>query len=213
MTRSHLHDDVIFFDRRPGKYRPRKGLLTTPRRIPPIPRIAARRCFPDRTTTARCARRIPSHARGISATRPDAMRRYLPGSSDSARPTSLPLQSAAPSCGHCVRKCEILALDVEDADLAALHVHKLAGAGSDLSRPWRRRDGSLKLLQPVQRLGVVAENHAAMLFVDLAFEHIAGIVEVPMRIVGREHDAVEADPAHDVVEIVRGCPALRSAAS
>src|SRR3979409_2289895 len=48
--------------------------------------------------------------------------------------------------------------------------------------------------QPVQGLGVVADHVALLPLGRLELEDVLRMVEVPMRIVGREHHAVPADP-------------------
>src|SRR6201996_3031761 len=59
------------------------------------------------------------------------------------------------------------------------------------------------LLQAVERQRVLAEHHPLLLFGQRRLEGVARIVLVPMRIVGREHDAIPADPLAGGQQIFR----------
>src|SRR6185437_8480635 len=84
---------------------------------------------------------------------------------------------------------EMLAADVEHADLAALHRDDLAVPRRDLAHAGDDMPGH-RSGEAVQRHRVVAEQLAPELLGQRHLDREARIVLVPMRIVGREHDAV-----------------------
>src|SRR5258708_39905326 len=63
------------------------------------------------------------------------------------------------------------------------------------------RVGVTGLPQPEHLLCIAGEDHSALLFAEARWDRHHGIVEIPVRIVGREQDAVEADPAHGVEHV------------
>src|SRR3954471_19758546 len=56
--------------------------------------------------------------------------------------------------------------------------------------------------EPVQRLGIAPIDRRPTLGREEARQRGAGIVEIPMRVVGGEEDPVPADPFHDVREVL-----------
>jgi glc operon protein GlcG len=199
--RSHVDDDVVFFHRdlerldhigafqqlAAGLDRDRVlahigvvgiaiGLPGAHVELPPVPRAFEQFALP----------REPILARLIGEREPDKL--------------------AAAERGALMRtfvgKGEKLALDVEDADLAPLDGDKLARAGGDLTHARNDVPGHL-LLQSVKRLGVAGEEFCAHRLLESRLEHVAWVVEIPVRVVGREHQPIPSDPTHDLEQILR----------
>ncbi len=181
------------------------------------------RTSPDSTLTWNCRARVDfgSHQDWpvrISNSQPcQGQRRNSPGApAGSGRvrriaPVAmiLPWHSGPPSCGQRLASAKYSPFEIEHADLAAVHIDDLAmarrdfdGAGNDLTLHGR----------PYNALALSRNTLAFCASVSRELEGVLRIVEVPVRVVGREHQPVPAEPFDDCRPDAADCPAPRSAA-
>src|SRR5215467_11116057 len=69
------------------------------------------------------------------------------------------------------------------------------------SAPLPTYAGTARSIQPIHSPRIAGKDHPALLLGEAWRDRHNRIVEIPVRIVGREQDAVEADPAHGVEHV------------
>src|SRR5271166_4702451 len=119
--------------------------------------------------------------------------RYSPGRSAVNLPSTNPMHNGAPSCGQRLisAKNSPCTLNTPMERPATSTILLVPGAISLTGATTCR---AIPSLQAVERQSVLAEYHPLVLLGQRRLEGVTRIVLVPVRIVGREHDAVPTDP-------------------
>src|SRR6266511_356094 len=119
----------------------------------------------------------------------------MPGPGESMAPTSVPRQSGPPWCGQRFRTARnsppTLKMPIERPSTGTI-LRPPGGISPAVATTWlaKRCLGPPDRLQPVECAGIPAHDAAAQLASDHGRQCPCRRVEVPVRIVGREHDAV-----------------------
>src|SRR5258707_4720520 len=132
---------------------------------------------------------------------PTRERWYTPGSGEVSRATHAALSSGAPSCGQRLSSAKNSPLTWNTTmSRPSTSTTLLPPGGISVVRATMCRAMASKL---VQRAGVAIEDLDPLRFRQRRLEGKARIVEIPMRIIRREQQTVDADPVDQRSQVPR----------